>query len=212
MQPAPIGVYELVTGPASEPVTLAEAKAHARVDIDDDDALLTELITAARQWVEQNTGRCLITQTWRLALDAWPGQQGDQWWDGTREGPITMLDAQWLEFRRSPVIAITEVATLDEADAATVWASSNYYLARQPNGYGRLVRKRGAVWPEVSDRGAGAIRIKATCGYGPLATDVPFPFRQAIKQLVAYWSENRDAVGEAPARLATALATYLVMR
>ncbi len=212
MRSAAVGVYELVTGPAAEPVTLSEAKAHARVDVDDDDGVITDLITAAREWVEQNTGRCLITQTWRLSLDMWPGSRADDWWDGAREGPITLLDAAWVEFRRSPVIAFSRVATLDETGTETTWASSNYYLSREPNGYGRLVRKRGVVWPDVSNRDAGAIRIEATCGYGPNAADVPFPIRQAVKQLVAYWYENRDAVGEAPARLATTLATYRVMR
>ena len=39
-------VLELATPPASEPVTLAEAKAHLRLEIDDDDALVAGLITA----------------------------------------------------------------------------------------------------------------------------------------------------------------------
>ena len=79
MRPASIGVYELIDPPATEPVTVAEAKAHARIDIDDDDAMVAALITAARQWVEDTTGRCLITQQWKLTLDNWPASIRDEW-------------------------------------------------------------------------------------------------------------------------------------
>ena len=63
----------LLTPPAVEPVTLADAKAYLRVDNDDDDAVISALIAGARAHVEAQTRRALITQTWRLVRDAWPG-------------------------------------------------------------------------------------------------------------------------------------------
>ena len=65
----------LVTAPAAEPLTLAEAKLHLRVDDTADDALIGALITAARQHAEHDTRRALVTQTWKLALDASPRQR-----------------------------------------------------------------------------------------------------------------------------------------
>ena len=62
----------LITPPALEPVSLAEAKAHLRIDGDDDDALVTAAIVAARVHVEAATRRALIEQGWRVYLDAWP--------------------------------------------------------------------------------------------------------------------------------------------
>ncbi len=62
----------LLAGPASEPVTLADAKTFLRVDHDADDVLIGSLIAAARRLVETATRRALITQTWRLVRDAWP--------------------------------------------------------------------------------------------------------------------------------------------
>lgn len=60
----------LTVPPAGEPLTLPEAKLHLRVDLDDDDALITALIAAAREQVEFLTGQRLMTQTWALALAA----------------------------------------------------------------------------------------------------------------------------------------------
>ena len=60
---------KLKTGPAVEPVTLEEAKLHLRVDSGDDNALITALITTARELAERETHRAFITQTWQMYLD-----------------------------------------------------------------------------------------------------------------------------------------------
>src|SRR6185312_8936387 len=62
----------LLTAPAVEPLTLDEAKSYLRIDTADEDATVTALIAAARLHVEALTRRALVTQTWRLTLDAWP--------------------------------------------------------------------------------------------------------------------------------------------
>mgnify|MGYP000365478232 CR=1 FL=1 len=58
--------------PAVEPISLAEAKAHLRVDTSADDSLITSLIVAARKYFEERTRRSLITQSWKLTLDDFP--------------------------------------------------------------------------------------------------------------------------------------------
>src|SRR5829696_8666709 len=62
----------LLTRPAVEPVTLADAKAYLRVEHSDDDAVISALIAGARSHIEAQTRRALITQTWRFVRDAWP--------------------------------------------------------------------------------------------------------------------------------------------
>lgn len=218
-QPTPIGVYTLVTAPAVEPVTLAELREHARIDGSSEDGYLEGLLTAARELVEQETRRCLVTQTWRLTLDDWPGTAQEEWWDGQREGPITLLKAaDWVELRKAPIAAITSVVTKDEDGTETTWASTNYYLARQPNGYGRLARKSGAVWPIITLRAAGAIEITFTAGYGVAATAVPHALRHAMKLLATHWYEHRETIGmdasgqPMPMGVGRILAGYRVMR
>ncbi len=65
---------KLITAPAAEPITLAKAKNHLKVDSNDENALITALITAARQLGERETKRAFITQTWKLYLDESPSE------------------------------------------------------------------------------------------------------------------------------------------
>ena len=60
------------TAPAVEPVTLTAAKAHLRVDISDDDDLITAIIKAAREWCEEYLDRTLIHTQWTMRMDAFP--------------------------------------------------------------------------------------------------------------------------------------------
>ena len=62
----------LLTPPAVEPLSLAEAKAWLRVAHDDDDALIAALVASGRAHIEKETRRALIAQTWRIVRDAWP--------------------------------------------------------------------------------------------------------------------------------------------
>ena len=62
----------LTSGPASEPVTLAEAKTHLRVDGSAEDTLIGSLIITSRLHVEAALGLALVTQGWSYFLDAWP--------------------------------------------------------------------------------------------------------------------------------------------
>jgi len=53
----------LTSGPASEPVTLAEAKTHLRVDGSAEDTLIASLIITSRLHVEAGLGLALVTQS-----------------------------------------------------------------------------------------------------------------------------------------------------
>lgn len=62
--------------PTAEPVTLAEMKAHLRVEDNSDDDLITSLLVAAREFVETETVTQLMPATYQMVLDGFPGANG----------------------------------------------------------------------------------------------------------------------------------------
>ena len=77
-----------LTPPDVEPLTLAEAKAHLRLDHGEEDALLTTLIRTVRQHLERETGLALINRNLRLYLDDWPNTRII----ALPVGPVTAID------------------------------------------------------------------------------------------------------------------------
>ena len=61
-------MFTNLTNPPVEPVTLDDAKIFLRVDTDDHDALLFDLIASAREQVERRASLALIQRTVRLTL------------------------------------------------------------------------------------------------------------------------------------------------
>src|SRR5687768_4081901 len=161
----------LVTGPSVEPVTLAEAKLHLRQDETADDALITNLIVAARQHVENVTCRSLITQTWRLFRDTFPLYGGA------------------IRLGRSPVISVVSLKYYDEAEVEQTLASSEYDVDLST---GEVALGYGLTWPTVLYR-RNAVTVEFTAGYGATAASVPGPFKAAILLVVGDLYANREA-------------------
>lgn len=98
----------LVTPPAAEVITLAEAKLFLRVDGTTEDALITDLIKAVRVSAEEYTRKSFITQTWKISFD-------DEVSD-------------CVELLRGPVQSITHVKTYTRDNTATTISSALYAL------------------------------------------------------------------------------------
>jgi len=182
----------LTTPPALEPVTLAEAKAHLKLDTTDDDTLVTAMIAAARARAEWHTGRALLSQGWTLHLDCWPAS-------GVIEIPLP------------PLQSVAAVTTYARDDGASV-LSASLYTVDAASAPARLALKQG-VPPPTNLRNVNAIAVAFTAGYGDAADAVPPLLKGAILELIAFLYENR---GEAPAELPLAalalLAPFRVMK
>lgn len=162
----------LVTGPGAEPLSLDEVKMHLRVDGTTEDALITSLLITSRLHIEAALGIALITQSWKLILDAWPA-------NGEVALPI------------APVAEVTQVRIL-AADGTPETLSSGAFLVDASRRPARLVPSAGA-WPKPRRKVAG-IEIDISAGFGAAPDDVPEPIRQALLLLVAHWYEHRDPV------------------
>jgi uncharacterized phiE125 gp8 family phage protein len=160
----------LLTAPAVEPLTLAEAKAFLRVETSDDDDVITALIAGARIHVEAQTRRALMTQSWRIALDAWP-QAGRL---TIVPAPLqTLTAARVYDFEGLAHDVDTQAFVIDQGASVLAFAP---WAVPQP---GRI---------------AAGIECDVTLGYGDAAAAVPEALRQAIRLLVAHWYENRGLV------------------
>ncbi|HEX5998051.1 MAG TPA: head-tail connector protein [Hyphomicrobiaceae bacterium] len=171
----------LTAGPAVEPVTLAEAKVHLRVDTDVEDTLIASLIVTSRLHVEASLGLALITQSWTWFRDAWP------------PGPAVDLPLR-------PIQSIAAVRTYDAGDIPTTLDPAAYFLDSTGTPP-RLVRHGALPWPRIwpePGRIANGIEITFTAGYGPIAEAVPSPIRQAILILIAHWHEHRTPIEDGP--------------
>ena len=177
----------LITAPATEPLTLSEAKAHCRVEHALDDTLITALITAARLAAEHELQRPLITQTWQAAYEAFPSE-------------IWGINAIALgKFRP---IAITSITYLDQDGVDAVLAPSAYVLdsATVP---GWVHPAYNTSWPSAREF-ANSVRIRFTAGYGA-AADVP----QCIKQWMLLMIGSMYAFREATTDRAQARLPYI---
>ncbi len=159
----------LVAPPASEPVSLDEARAFLRLDTDAEDVLVASLVTAARAHVEGLTGRALITQGWRICREGWP-----------RAGVMRLAPA--------PIVSVDAV-TVFGADGTPGVVDAAAWQAELRADPARL-RFRPAALDRNADNG---IEVDVTAGYGTTADDVPAPLRQAIRMLLAFWFEHREA-------------------
>lgn len=164
-------MLKLITAPSAEPITLAEAKLHARVEASADDTLITALITAGREEAEHITGRALMTQTWEQVLDAF---------------------SDTMELGLAPVSSITSIKYLDSNGAEQTLASTVYDLideAFTP----RVVLKTGQSWPATYSAN-DAVRIRFVAGYGGTGSDVPAAIRAWMQVRVASLYAQREAV------------------
>lgn len=163
----------LLAGPAQEPVSLVQMKAHLRVEDEAEDGLIEALIVAARVHVESLVGKALLAQTWRLVLDQWP-------------------DDRAIKLPVSPMIAVSEIRCFDAAGDEHQIDLDQVLPDGQANP-ARIILP-GAIIGAPVLRARMGIEIDYVAGFATDPENVPADLLQALKTLAAYWYENRDSV------------------
>lgn len=185
---------EILTPPAIEPVTLAEAKLHLRVTFSDDDALISALITAARSLCETRLRRALITQTLVSYWDNFP------WGGGYYNRLIRQMGPSpyWLptstgimDIPRPPLQSVTSLQWIDyNGTWQTIDPSLYLYSVGTP---GRIQPVYGQVWP-IARPQIDSIKLTYVAGYGSTEASVPPAIQAAMKLFIGHWYENREQV------------------
>jgi uncharacterized phiE125 gp8 family phage protein len=174
----------VVTDPAvGEVLTLAEVKAHLRVETGDEDGLIEGLIRTAREHLESAAGLSLLAQGFRLFLDDWPKAHAVL----IRKHPVRTVDA---------VAVYDEEGLPQEVDLRAVTLDA----ARRP---ARLV----VAAIRAPARLINGIEIDFTAGFGESGADVPDVLKRAMLTHIAAMYETRGAVAAA-AQPATVPAGY----
>jgi len=157
---------QLITPPASKPVALAVAKAHLRIDGADEDAAIDRLISAATSQVQHITYRALVTQSWRLTLDAFPC--------GVIKVPLPPLKAV-------TAFTYTDINGVEQPLAG--------YQVDNTGLIGRISPAYGTSWPAARCQ-PQSLKIDFTAGYDVVPDDIV----AALLLIVGHLDQNREAV------------------
>jgi hypothetical protein len=185
-------------------VSLAQTKAQCVVDATfaDDDALLSSLGIAARQYIEKLINRAIYDRTIQLNLDYFPYPNysstinpndrhcfyGRYWHELAIRLPMP---------RAVSVQSITYVAL----DGTTQTLDPSLYRVDLNSEPARIVPAPGLYWPQGQTYLPGSVTITYTAGtYGDGVTvdTCPQTIKHAALMLVSYWYGNRDAAAMQP--------------
>ena len=184
----------LTAAPAVEPVTLAEVKAHMRIDSTAEDAFIQSLIVTSRLHIEAALGLALIDQSWSWTIDTWPADLAialPVYSIGAIEPSRLRSGDAGLALPMRPVRTIDSIKLAAADGARSVLATTRYVLDGTSHPARLLPRSMLFPVPAVPTQG---IEIAFTAGFGATAGDVPAPIRHALLMLVAHWFENREPV------------------
>lgn len=185
----------LVTAPSGNVLTMSQVYDHLRVDLvgspaePADATYITALRDAAEAYLDGDEGilgRALLTQTWDLKLDAFPGDRYFRWDHAGR----TFSDE--IQIPLPPLQSVTSISYVDTNGATQTLASSVYQVVTNGKWPARIVAAYGQTFPEARDQ-PNAVTVRFVAGYGT-ASDVPAQVHHALRLLISQWYENREPV------------------
>ena len=163
---------KLITAASALAVSLAEAKAHVKQDLSDDDAQITAMITAATEMAEQYMGaRSIMPQTWEWSDDYFPHE---------------------IHLGRAPVVSVTSIKYIDFQGVERTLDPSAYVLDNADDcTTAEIEPAYGTCWP-IARNSDNSVKVRFVTGYANAAA-VPEPIKSWIKIMVGAMYANREA-------------------
>ena len=138
-----------------------------------EDDLLTAIITAAREHVEDITRRALLTQTWYYYLDEFP-------------------DEDFIKLPFGNLASVTSIKYKDsDGTETTMTVTTDYLVETNGEGIGRIVLPYGESWPSFTAYPSNPITVEFACGW-TAAASIPKKIVAAIKLICSDLYVNRE--------------------
>src|SRR5260370_13821273 len=145
-----MSTLQIETQPAAEPILLADAKNFLRVEVSDDDSLISLLITAAREAVEAFTNRSLVNKGYKMCLDSFPYYTDTvmsqmayppSYYALPRYSTTLWNYSQMIKLFAAPLVSVSRITYLSSADqqfhdlvpAPDLWYPGTAYTASPAN-------------------------------------------------------------------------------
>jgi|688.fasta_scaffold39623_4 uncharacterized phiE125 gp8 family phage protein len=184
--------------PGALAVNLIDLKNHLRLTTSDEDPLLTLYLRAATATVESKTRRVLVSRTYRLELEEFPG-------------------ADEIILPVGPVSTVASVQYRDRGGDLQTLDPEKYFLDVTPT-LGRVVRKEGVTWPDTQVNRPDGVRVSFTAGYGSSYMAIPEALRFVVMLMASHFYTNRVPVDvggsagqEIPLLLCYAMDSYKIL-
>lgn len=168
-------IFARTVAPTVRPVEVGDVMEHLRVTGDDEQQLVSSLIDAAIAYLDGPMGilgRCIMTQTWRVEIGAWP--EPEEW-----VLPVSPVQSVVVQYR----------------DSAGVWqtmtAGTQYDLMNRADGATVILPPWNGDWPTAGDY---RYPIRADVVAGDALPNQAI--RGAMLMLIGHWFQNREAAGE----------------
>lgn len=160
--------------PTGELITLTKLKQRLRIDHNDDDDLLGDLLKQAIARVDgpSGIGVAMMKQTWRKSLDCFPAH-------------ILLPGA--------PVKQVTKISYVDAA-GVTQEIQPTAYRCDVTSEPARVEAAYGTFWPSTRDI-IGAVSVEYELGEDDAAA-VPPDLISAVCMVVAHWYQTGGAVAD----------------
>jgi len=151
----------------AEPLTVAEAKSHLRVNHSSEDTYIGSLVSAARLDLEAETWRSIVRGSRTLVLDRFP----------CGSDPIYLP--------RPPLVSVQSITFIDAWGSSQTLTGFQVEATHEP---GKIVPAANASWPQTYPHPAAVI-IEFTAGHAD--GNVPENIRQAMRLKISEFYEGR---------------------